>query len=327
MKAAAGRPRPSRPRTAVITGASSGIGLATALAFARADYQLILAARGADALDRAAARCRNLGAQALAVPTDVTDADAVRDLVRRARAEWGPVDVWVSNVGVGAFGPYEATPMEAHDQVIRTNLIAHMNEAHAIVPVFKEQGHGTFINMVSLGAFAPAPFAAAYSASKFGLRGFSEALRAELSTHPGIHVCDVYPGFVDTPGLSHSANYSGGRLTAPPPLLDARRVAAAVLKVARNPRATTMVGSVAHAARLAHCLAPNLMGRAGAWAIRAYLARAGSRPIQDGNLFRPSAGPGRIDGGLRRWSEQARAASVAGAILLGAWALRRLARR
>ncbi|BBK40451.1 short-chain dehydrogenase [Allostella vacuolata] len=263
----------------------------------------------------------------LAVPTDVTDAGAVRDVVRRARAEWGRVDVWVSNVGVGAFGAYEATPMAAHEQVIRANLIAHMNEAHAIVPLFKEQGHGTFINMVSLGAFAPAPFAAAYSASKFGLRGFSEALRAELSTYPGIHVCDVYPGFVDTPGLSHSANYSGRRLTAPPPVLDARRVAAAVLELVRNPRATTTVGGVAHLARPAHLLAPNLSGRAGAWVIRAHLARACSRPVQDGNLFRPSAGPGRIDGGLRRWSGEAGAVSVAGAILLAAWALRRLARR
>lgn len=176
----------------------------------------MLAARDAAALHEVARTCRELGAEVLVAPTDVTDADAVKDLTRKAMS-FGKIDVWFSNVGVGAVGRFEETPIEAHEQVIRTNLIGHLNDAHAAVPIFRKQGHGIFINMISLGGFASAPFAAAYSASKFGLRGFSEALRAELADERDIHICDVYPTFMDTPGVGHGANYTGRRLSVPRP--------------------------------------------------------------------------------------------------------------
>src|ERR1700712_737953 len=157
----------------VITGASSGIGQATAELFARRGAKLVLAARNREALEEVAGRCRAAGGEAIAVPTDVTDVDAVRALADRAFTELGAIDVWLSNVGLGAIGLFQDTPIEAHEQVIRTNLIGHMNDAHAVLPIFLKQDSGTFINMISLGGFAAAPFATAYSASKFGLRGFS----------------------------------------------------------------------------------------------------------------------------------------------------------
>ena len=247
--------------TIVITGASSGIGQATAQAFARRGARLVLAARGAEALERVANECRDLGAEtAVAVPTDVTDADAVRHLARRALELGRKIDMWVSNVGVGAVGRFQDTPIEAHEQIIRANLIGHINDAHAVLPVFLRQRFGTFVNMISLGGFAAAPFATAYSASKFGLKGFSEALRAELIDEPGIRICDVYPAFIDTPGLRHGANYTGRALSAPPPVYDARRVAAAIVGLAWIRRDTTVVGSSAHAIRLGHFLAPALPG-------------------------------------------------------------------
>src|SRR5690606_22888395 len=120
---------------------------------------------------------------ALPVIADVGDATSVKALAEKALA-FGRIDFWISNAGVGAVGRFEETPIEAHEQIIRTNLLGHINDAHAVLPIFLRQQCGVFINMISLGGFAAAPFATAYSASKFGLRGFSEALRGELADRP-----------------------------------------------------------------------------------------------------------------------------------------------
>lgn len=279
-------------------GASSGIGEATALAFARKGARLVLSSRNAAALHAVAKLCREEGVDVIVHPADVTKPQQVRDVVDAALA-FEEIDVWVSNAGVGAVGAFEETPIEAHHRVIETNLIGHMNDAHAILPVFRKQGHGIFVNMISLGGFASTPFAAAYGASKFGLKGFSEALRAEVADRPDIHVCDIYPAFIDTPGLGHGANYTGAELTAPPPVYDARSVANAIVKVVCQPKDTTTVGSFTDLVRVGHFLAPALTARAMAWVMRRHFERADRATRTSGNLFRPAADPGGIDGGLR----------------------------
>src|SRR5690606_32663764 len=112
----------------------------------------------------------------------------------------GRIDVWVNNAGTGAVGLFEDTPIDAHDQVLRVNLMGYLHGAHAVLPHFKRQGEGVLVNLLSLGAWAPTPYAVSYTASKYGLRGYSEALRAELHDWPGIRVCDIFPSVVDTPG-------------------------------------------------------------------------------------------------------------------------------
>jgi NAD(P)-dependent dehydrogenase (short-subunit alcohol dehydrogenase family) len=283
----------------VLTGASSGIGRATALAFADAGARLVLAARGREALGTVAAECSAAGASVLAVPVDVTDATAMRQLAQEAIRHFGEVDVWINNVGVGAVGRFDLTPVESHRRVIEANLMGHLHGAHAVLPHFRERGRGVLINMISIGGFVPAPYAAAYTASKFGLRGLSESLRAELSDAPDIHVCEVYPTFVDTPGVSHGANYTGRRIKPTPPLVDPRRVAAVMVSLARSPRPSVQIGSVAIPGRMAHALAPGLLGRLMNWATGAALERADVAQPGDGNLFAPSRNTA-IDGGYRK---------------------------
>jgi short-subunit dehydrogenase len=320
-----------RLRVVVLTGASSGIGRATAHALARHGACLVLAARDRVALDAVAAECVQQGAETLVVPTDVTDADAMQALAAAAIARFGHVDAWINNVGIGALGLFDATPMAAHRRVVDSNLIGHMNGAHAVLPHFRERGRGSLINMISVGAFVPTPYAAAYTASKFGLRGFSEALRGELSGLRDVHVCEVFPTIVDTPGLTHGANYTGRQLGAPPPLVDPRRVATALatLALARRPRARTYLGAPALPAMLAHALAPHLVVRTLMLGMKLALGRAETAPVTDGNLHTPSRGHA-VDGGLREANRPTpetamsmAAVALGGVALLAMWMTRR----
>jgi NADP-dependent 3-hydroxy acid dehydrogenase YdfG len=147
----------------VIMGASSGIGAATAIAFARAGARLVLGARGREGLEDIAHRCAQFGASVDIGTVDVTDAAAVADFAEEARSALGGIDLWFSNVGIGVVGKYHKVPVEDHRQVVETNLIGHMNDAHAVLPVFLKQGYGIWVNMISIGGFMTSPYAAAYA--------------------------------------------------------------------------------------------------------------------------------------------------------------------
>jgi short-subunit dehydrogenase len=313
----------------VITGASSGIGAATAIAFAERGAQLVLAARGAAGLDDIAERCRAVGGQAQVCVVDVTDAHAVALLAAEVCDRLGGIDLWFSNVGVGVVGKYEDVPVADHARVVATNLLGHMNDAHAVLPIFLAQDHGIFVNMISVGGFVATPYAAAYSASKFGLRGFSQALRGELSKHRRIHVCDVYPTFVDTPGIDHAANYTGAKLSLPPGALAPETVARAVVRLADHPRPTTVVGAPALVLKLGQFLAPNLGAALMNGFMESWTAKADPGEDGRGALFDPPAAPSGIDGGRRRPDQRRKAAaagigaSAIGLVALGAFLWRR----
>lgn len=316
----------------VISGASSGIGAATALEFAKAGARVVLAARGREGLDDIAQRCLAAGAeQAHAVAADVTDDAAVVRLVQEATGVLGGIDLWFSDVGVGVVGRYPDAPMADHKQVIDANLVSHMNEAHALLPIFLAQGHGIWVNMISVGGFVATPWSAAYAASKFGLRGFSEALRGELSKHPTIHICDVYPTFVDTPGIDHAANRTGGELGLPVGALAPETVAKAVVRLADHPRNTTAVGAPALALKLAQFFTPNVSAAVMNGFMDSYFSRAKRAADTDGALFAPGKPTG-PEGGRRRPDQRRTAAVAAGGLALvaaaglGLWAANRSGR-
>ena len=302
-------------QTAVLTGASSGIGRATAVRLARRGVNVVLAARDVAALEVVRRECEAVGGQAVVVATDVTDPEQVVALASKAIGTFGQIDIWINNVGIGAVGAFEQVPVAAHKRVIEANLLGHMYGTHAVLPHFRQRKRGLLINMISLGGWTGAPYAAAYSASKFGLRGFSESIRAETSNMPGIRVCEVYPTFVDTPGVRHGGNYTGKHLAPPPPMLDPREVATAVVNLLDNPKASTMVGSIAWPVRMAHSLAPDLSARITRVLMDIGFRRAKRVALSDGNLYAPSQGHG-VDGGFRDSSGKVGMPIKAGAIAI-----------
>jgi short-subunit dehydrogenase len=308
----------------VITGASSGIGRATARALANRGAALVLTARDREALDEVSEECRKLGADTLAVPADVTDAQAVRAVAHAAIARFRRFDVWINNVGVGAVGRFDQVPLDAHRRVIETNLIGHLNGAHIALLHFRERGRGTLINMVSIGGWLSAPYAAAYSASKFALRGFGQSLRAELSNARRIHVCDVFPGFVDTPGMSHGANYTRRSVRPLPPLLAPELVAERIVGLIDRPRPVLTIGGAARIGRFTHTLAPELRGAIARRFFDFLLARARTSPQTEGNLFDVSRGHD-VHGGFRGRSKARAWLAIGGAV--GAIALVAMAAR
>jgi len=272
-------------KTIVITGASSGAGRAAALAFAAEGSNLVLAARNGAALSEVKAECELLGAQALAVTADTSDAKSMIRLANEAVDWQDRIDVWINNAGVLAAGDFDRTPMAVHEQVIKTNLLGYMNGAHAVLPIFKEQEWGTLINNISVGGFLPVPYGAGYTAAKFGLRGWSEALKAELMAWPEIFVCDLFPAFLDTPGISHAGNYTGKVLKPAPPVYDPARLAQAMVKVAACPASNTYVGSISRLFKLSHALFPELTVKATGAIMRRYFESARPINLTDGNVF------------------------------------------
>jgi short-subunit dehydrogenase len=281
----------------VITGASSGIGRAAALAFAEEGASLVLAARRGEVLDHLASECELLGGRARAVPTDVTDAEAVGRLARKAETSFGGIDVWINNAGTGVFGPYQEADIALHRRTVEVNLLGTMNGSYAVLPIFLRQKRGILINNISIGGWTPTPFAAAYTASKFGLRGFTSSLRQELAGHRDIYVCGVFPAMVDTPGFAHGANMSGRKLDPGPLLYEPEDVAETFLSLVRHPRDEVAVGWPARAGQFAYAIAPRsteyLLGSASRW----LLSRARPAERSQGTMIEAAPDGTSVNGG------------------------------
>jgi len=184
-------------QVAIITGASSGIGEATAEALAGDGIQVVLTARRAEKLEAVADRIESNGGDALVVPADVTDDDALDSLVETVKDEFGRIDVLVNGAGFGLYGSVEETPIDEARYQFDVNMFGLARLTQLVIPVMREQRSGTIINISSMGGKVWYPMGAWYHATKHALEGWSDCLRYELAPH-GIDVVVVEPGLIDT---------------------------------------------------------------------------------------------------------------------------------
>jgi NADP-dependent 3-hydroxy acid dehydrogenase YdfG len=189
-------------KVALVTGASSGIGEATALALAAEGARVAAAARRKDRLDALVKRIEEQGGQAIPLVVDVSDETQVRDMVRRARDAWGRVDMLVNDAGVAQFGYIDGANTDSWRQMVNINLLGLMYVTREVLPLMKAQGDGHIVNISSVAGRTVRENNAVYSATKWGVGAFSEALRLEANKHH-IRVTVIEPGFVATEIQEH----------------------------------------------------------------------------------------------------------------------------
>ena len=194
-------------RVVIVTGSSTGLGLMVARQAAKLGAKLVLSARGEAELFKAEAEIRALGAEVIAVPTDVSDEQEARALVARTIERFGRVDVLVNNAGIIQVGPVDSMTADDFRQAMATNFWGELNTILAVLPQMRAQGGGRIANVVSVGGKVSVPHLLPYSASKFALTGLTEGLRSELSKD-NILVTGIYPGTIRTGGHTH-AHFKG----------------------------------------------------------------------------------------------------------------------
>ena len=230
-------------KVVLITGASSGFGEDAAWFFSAEGCKLVLAARRIDRLQTLVSRIQDEGGEAIAIPMDITNADDIENMVQSAVALYDRIDILFNNAGIGRVDWFENhTPERDIDLLIRVNLIGLMQVTRSVLPQMLEQGNGHIINMTSVAGLISPPLIASYSASKFGVRAFTDALRREVAPL-GIKVSGIYPGPASTEFGSHigKSKAYGSIRSIIGMRMSSEYVAKRVVDVAKRPRRSLVI--------------------------------------------------------------------------------------
>ncbi|MBI3031316.1 MAG: SDR family oxidoreductase [Candidatus Rokubacteria bacterium] len=253
-------------KVALVTGASSGIGAATAKALAREGVRVALLARREDRLEEVADEIRHLPGHALVCPADVTDSATARTVVERVLGQWKRIDILVNNAGQGISAPFEATTPEELRALMEVNLVGVLTLTQAILPGMLQHASGHIINVASVSGRRGVPLRSAYNATKFALVGLSESLRQELRG-TGVHVSIVYP-IVTKPEFPAAA-ITKAESPRHGPVQTADQVARAIVRCARRPRPEVYPYPPARILAVLSALAPGFVD----WMMARFLRR------------------------------------------------------
>ncbi|MFF5053084.1 SDR family NAD(P)-dependent oxidoreductase [Micromonospora sp. NPDC000663] len=282
-------------RVVVIAGATSGVGRATARAFAERGDRLVLAARAPQTLAEVRAECAD--ADVLTVPTDVTEPGALEALADAAIERFGRIDVWVHTAAVMAYGRFDELPERIFEQVVRTDLLAAAGAARVALRHFRATGAGTLILTGSVLGHITAPYMSAYVASKWGLQGLARTVQQELRDTPRIRLCLVNPGSVDTPVYQQAANYLGRIGRPPPPVAGPQRVARAIVDCVDRPRREVSVGRLNVVMRAGFTLVPGVYDVLVGPLMRLAGLSGRAIAVHDGSVFTPNPAGEAVRGG------------------------------
>ncbi|MDA0427011.1 SDR family oxidoreductase [Stutzerimonas frequens] len=304
--------------TAVICGATAGVGRASAEAFARAGYRVALIARGEQGLSDTQAQLEALGARVLAIAADVADAPALEAAATRVEAELGPIDVWVNAAMATVFGPFSALTPE---EIRRVTEVTYLGSVHGTLTALRHmrpRNRGTIVQVGSALAYRAIPLQSAYCGAKFAIRGFIDSLRCELiHDKSAIRLTMVQLPAHNTPQFDWARNRMSRRAQPVPPIHTPDVAARAILRAARHAPRELWLGAASFKAILGTQLMPGLLDRM--LARQAWDGQLTAEPTpseRPDNLFEPVAGLHRTDG---RFTEQAvpRAVSLSAATASG----------
>lgn len=253
-------------KTVLITGGSRGLGLALAREVVAQGARVAICGRDAESLERARASLEQLGAEIVAVPSDVTDRASVETLLQEVHRRLGPVDVLINNAGVIEVGPAETMSLADYEEAMATNFWGMLYPTLGVLPEMRERGAGRIVNITSIGGKLGIPHLLPYSASKFAALGFSQGLRAEVAME-GIRVVTVVPGLMRTGSPrnaifrgKHRAEYAWFSISDALPGLSisAENAARRIVAACRRGDAEVLFPVTARIAAVANAVAPGL---------------------------------------------------------------------